>query len=237
MRMAYEFTTQLLTFDIIWQGIVLMAIVLMLNRTRELYSLSMQKGLRYLNYALVFYLVSFGVRFLWMLIDYFGDGMYGTFKFSTLGIILIAVNMYAATMGGFYLAFCLVWRNFEKPLITGEHKRQAVVMYIAALLIVSLDIWLILNGSTRVPFIFFAAVIGALLYAIVANHKLCCRRGSQSKDMNPFISLVAMGMGVYIAFFIEDLVFPYLFTIHFYMSGLVTIFTLTFMYHVLKVIR
>ena len=56
-------------------------------------------------------------------------------------------------------------------------------------------------------------------------------------DINPFLSLVGLGLGVYVAILIETLVAPYLFTVHYYMQMLVVVFTLAFMYNIIKLTK
>jgi hypothetical protein len=231
-----EFTTQQFIFDNITQLTIIVAIVVMYLRTRELYSLSLQKGIKYLNNAMFFYFFNIGGKYVVTLFDFFTDRTYGTFEQSTAGLVLSMVSMFAAAMGGFFLAYCLVWRRFEKEDM-GLHSRKALWLYLAAAVIVAIDIYLIVNRSFLAPFLFFGTMVAVLSYAIISNYIQCCKQRRGSKDLNPFLALAGMGLGVYIVLFIETLVRPFLFTIHFYAMGLATMFSLAFLYQVVKVVR
>ena len=55
--------------------------------------------------------------------------------------------------------------------------------------------------------------------------------------INPFLSLVGLGLGVYIVTLIIGIFEPILFTVHYYAWFLALVFTLTFLYHVLKLAK
>jgi len=108
---------------------------------------------------------------------------------------------------------------------------------VGALIIVSLDMFLMVKHGANTPYFFFGIVIAWILYAVITNCKLCKNFGRTCGDINPFLSLVALGLGVYIVFLIENLLDTFLFTIHYYMWGLAVIFTLAFLYNVMKIIK
>jgi hypothetical protein len=230
------YTAQQFIFDNMTQLTIIAAIVVMYLRTRELYSLSLQKGIKYLNLAMLFYFFNIGGRYVITVFDFFTDRTFGTFDMTTAGLVLSTVSLFAATMGGFFLAYCLVWRRFEREEM-GLHARKALWLYLAAAVIVAIDLYLMVGRGFITAFLFFGTMVAVLSYAIVSNYIQCCKQSRGSKDINPFLALAGMGLGVYVVLFIETLVRPFLFTIHFYAWGLATMFTLAFLYQVVKVVR
>ena len=67
------YTPQLLIFDTIVHLTIVTAIVIMYWKTRELYSLSFQKGIKYLNNAMLCYLIGFFSKFVFSI---FKIGLY-----------------------------------------------------------------------------------------------------------------------------------------------------------------
>jgi len=98
------------------------------------------------------------------------------------------------------------------------------------------DIFLIVNYNFRTAFLFYGVVFTMLILAIFISCRHCHIR-ARSRDLNPFISLVGLGLGVYIVILIENLLQPFFFTIHYYVWGVATVLCLTFLYHVTKLLR
>lgn len=231
-----EYTLQLFIFDLVTQLIILIAIVIMYVKTRELYSLSLQKGIKYLNNAMLFYFIGFFARLITTSLD-FSDGVYRSFETTLVGLGLVSINIYASLLGGLFLAYCLVWRLFEKDQFKSKYLWRKSVLYVSALIIVGIDIYLIAFCKVKIPYLFYAGAIGALLFAIISSTKRCCKLHKPAEGLNPFISLVGLGLGVYIATLIENLLYNFLFTIHYYAAGIYVVFTLAFLYNVLKLSR
>jgi len=227
----------LLAFDTIVPVVVLVAISVMYLKTRELYQLSLQKGIKYLNNAMLFYFIGFSVRLLSIYLDFFYDGIVGTYETTFMGLGLVFINIYASFIGGLYLAYCLVWRSFEKDRFTNFHPLKVFIVYLVAFLIVASDIYLMVFHRFRVPLIFYASVIGVLIAAIIMNCRHCNVQTKKQTNINPFLSLAGLGLGVYIATLVENLIDPFFFGIHYYAWGIIMVFTLAFMYHVLRIAR
>lgn len=228
-----EYTPQLFTFDVVTQLIILISIIIMYIKTRELYSLSLQKGIKYLNNAMLFYFIGFSARLITTLLDFFSDGVYRSFEATVYGLGLVYINIYTSLLGGFFLAYCLVWRLFEKEQFKGKNL-HVIVLYVFALAMVTIDMYLMIMYNAKIPYLFYISAIGALLFAIISNTVRCCKLHKQTKGLNPFLSLVGLGLGVYIATLIENLLYNFLFTIHYYAAGIYVVFSLAFLYNVLK---
>ena len=212
-------------FDNIVHIAIIIITTLLYIKTKELYSLSLQKGIKYLNIAMLFLLFNIVVKYIITLLDFI---LKGAFITSPAGLVFSFLNMYVAAMGGFYLAYCLVWRRFEK-------KNHTIIFNLAAIIIPIIDLYLIVQHNFITAYLFFTMMITVLLYAIISNYKLYI--GRISKDINPFLSLVGLGLSVYVVNFIEALLIGFLFTIHFYAWGLATVFSLALLYNVIKITK
>lgn len=231
------YTAQLFIFDIVVHIIILISIIAMYIKTRELYSLSLQRGIKYLNNAMLFFLLGFLSKFASTLIGFLSGGAYGSFEQSLPGFFLIFINLYTSLLGGFFLAYCLVWRLFEKEQLRSRNLSRMVFLSVLALIIVTTDIYLMIGYNVNVPYFFFATAIGGLLFAIMLNSIRCSKMHISSKNLNPFLSLVGLGLGVYVVTLIETLFRPFLFTVHYYTWGVMVVFTLSFMYNVIKLTK
>jgi hypothetical protein len=230
------YTPQLFIFDTLTWGVIVVATILMYLRTRELYSLSLQKGVKYFSNAMLFYIISFGIRYVTIAINFIREGRYGAFEQTVPGLILVLANIYMATLGGFYMGYSLVWRKFEIDRFKRFHLKKVFALYMFAFLIVAADVYLIYKYKFITAFIFFGTVILFLFWAIISNYTRCCG-DSKSKDINPFLALVGLSLGVYIFLFIEALLINTFFTIHYYTTLINTIFAVTILYHIYKIIR
>jgi len=230
-----EFTTQLFVFDAIIMVAISLGTIYIYARTRDLYSLSLQKGIKYFSTAMLFYIVMNTLMLASTLFDFFIDGQYRTFNMSIIGLVMSFLSIFTAFMGGIYLAYSIAWRRFEKDRIKRFHVGRNAILYLIALAILGTDFYLILKGIFIIPFLFYGLIILILLSAIIPNYLRCCR--DKHRDMNPFLSLVGIGLGVYILALIEELVFPYLFTIHFYTQLIRLIFVMTFVYFVARIVK
>jgi len=235
--MAIPYTTELFIFDTLTQFVIVIATIIMYVKTRELWQLSLQKGIKYLNNAMLYYIISFGIRYTMSVLDFAADQTYGTFQSSTWGLILSVFNIYGAFMGGLYLAYSLVWRKFEKDRIKRFHPLRLTIINIIVILLIAVDMYLIVANKQNIPFIFFGVVIGGLIYAITANCIRCSKRDIKITNINPFLSLVGLGLGVYIVIFFENLFVRQFFPIHYYASGLGVVFSIAFLYNILKIAK
>jgi len=232
--MAIEYTPQLLIFDLVTQLVIVIATVIMYVKTRELWKLSLQKGLKFLNNAMAFYIVSFGLGLFTTVLDFFSDGIYGTYQITQVGLILSFINMYGGFMGGLYLAYSLMWRYFEKDRIKRSHPWRVVTLNIIVGIFLVGDLFLMIKFNLAVPYLFMVTVILALVYAISANCVRCSKMDISTQNINPFLSLVGLGLGVYIVFLLESLLVGFLFNVHYYSMGLAVVFTVAFLYNILK---
>ena len=220
--------SELFIFDTVVNFIIIIASFLLFRKTREIYKLSLQKGVKYLSYAMLFYVFSFSIRYIELIFSNFFP------EHGTLIIVLIFINLFCAAMGGFYLGYCLMWRRFEtsrrKP-----HYKTAVFFGLIALFISLFEIYMITIYGITQAYLFFSVMILYILIAIGLNCRHC--KLSMGPELNPFLSIVGLGLGVYIAFFIENLLIGILPTIHYYAWAVAAVFTLTFLFYVYKIIE
>jgi len=214
-------------FDIIHNTVVILVAFLVYRKTRELYKLSMQRGIYYFSNAMVFFMISYVFRYIGIVSNYLTQGAFFT---TSLGLTVNFFNIYGGAVGGFYLAYSLVWRKFEGK---GSHLSIAIFLLVIGFTISLVDTYLLIAYGITQMYFFFITVILALLLAIISN----CRRCVKFKDMGPFLSLVGLGLGVFVVIFIENLLLPFLYTIHFYSSAITMVFALAFLYNVVKITK
>jgi len=234
--MVIAYTPQLFVFDSITKLTIIVVCALVYLRTRQLYQLSLQRGIRYFSIAMFFYVLNISFAYTTNIFNFLIDRTYGTFETSPAGIIVNILTLFAATMGGFFLAYCLVWRKFEKDWTKGRRIAGFIGLSLAASLIIATDMYLVFMHGLMVPLLFFGILIIVLSYAIFVSY-MECKQLRKSPHLNPFLSLVGISIGVYVALLIESLVAPFLFTVHYYIGGIVTVFALAFLYQVTRITK
>ena len=114
--------------------------------TRKLYSLSSHPGLNYFSKA--FFFLSFGFVFRYL-------------KLFSYDILTQIAIIYFISMFGFYLAFSLIWKDFEKK------KKKELILHIVAITISVVNLYY---------YYFFFIIIGSVLaYVIIitySNYKI-----------------------------------------------------------------
>ncbi len=216
-----------LIFDIVHNTIVILVAFLVYRKTRELYKLSMQRGICYFSGAMIFFMISYLFRYITIISNFITEG---AFMSSVSGLMVNFLNVYAAAMGGFYLAYSLVWRKLEGR---GSHLGIAAFLFAVGFTITLADTYLLITYGVTQFYFFFVTVILFLLLAIISN----CKRCVKCHDMGPFLSLVGLGLGVFVVIFIENLSLPFLYTIHYYSSAITLVFSLALLYNVIKITK
>ena len=217
---------QFLIFETATHFIVVLSCFLVYKKTKELYKLSLQKGLKYFYKAFWYYIFCFILRYLLVIME----------SYKVEGLRLLIINfivLYCAMVGGFYLAYSLMWRRFEKENLK---KHILILPYIVALGISFLEMYLFSRFGIQTPYIFFSIMIITLLFALIENFKeQCCKPKRVKSDtiINPYLSTVGLGFGIYLLLFIEEMLVAVLPTIHFYSWTIVTITCVTVAYNVI----
>ncbi len=213
-------TPQLFIFETLTHLIVIISCFLIYFKTRGLFKLSLQKGIKYFSNSFMFYTVCFFFRYILNILQIFEIR-------PMLQLLFSFLTMYCAMIGAFYLAYSLMWRKFEKDTIKVN---KFIIPQILAIIIASSEVYLGMNSVLIVPFIFYGAAITTMLLAVY--HSLSCC-GKNKNIVNPyFLSTVSLGLGVYVLLFIEELIRGILPTVHFYAWGLVTIICVTLAFNV-----
>jgi len=228
-----EFTPRLFIFDSITMISIIVLCVMLYLKFRMLYDLSLHKGIKFLSNAMLFYIGSFGVMYIRVIYDYLQGGAYNSSLLTLPGLMLMFLNLYFAALGGFYLAYSLMWRRHEKDRIMRFHLKKVLILNLVMITIIVADVYFAVAYGVTTPYLFFAVMISLLSYAIMSN----CMHGSCKRELNPFVALVSMGLGVYLLFLVENLLDQVFFTVHYYVFALATIITLTFYYYVNKVLK
>jgi len=193
------------TFVLLANIIIVISCYTVYRRTRQLYNLSMQKGLLYFSNAFLVYILSFSARLAYLLLEDF---------YPQAGLIFVmrAISLLGGALGGFYLAYSLVWRRFEKDQF--HHKSHVIIIWLA-ILVTTADLFLAIGFGARTAYVLFLTMIVVLLTVLTLK---------KGRSRNPYVSSVGLGFAVYISLFLADLFSPILGTIEYYVWGLVTIF-------------
>ncbi|MFC1768311.1 hypothetical protein ACFLZX_00980 [Nanoarchaeota archaeon] len=228
--MAYDFFNEtFIVFETIISLVIVVSCLLVYLRTRELFSLSLQKGIKYFSNAYLLFTICFTVRYVLNAFTFFSN------IFETLpsfALFLRFIIYFTASLGGFYLAYSIMWRKFESDFSKRINLFRNLFFIIAAILISLIELYLLLAHGIDEPFVFLITMMVLLLSAILVNCKQfhCYTK----KVTNPFVSTVGLGFGIFFAIFLGTLLFPIIPTAHFYIWGIVTIFFVTATNNVLK---
>ena len=103
---------------------------------------------------MIFYLINMGFKYTGIIFDFFIKGDFFT---SPVGILFILISLYGASMGAFYLAYCIVWRQFEKD--QEPHFKKAIIFNLAAIIIPLIDLFLIIKYNFASAYVFFAVMV------------------------------------------------------------------------------
>lgn len=196
---------QVVIFELLTKLTIITACLAVFLRTRKLYLISYQKGILYFSNAFLFYIISFSSMLLEVILP-------------SQRIVLSFLAMTSAFLGGFYLAYSLVWRHFEQDRIKRSHPLRVIAVIVIASIVAMLELMLVLLYGFTNHYIFFFLILSMLLYAI--NHSTC----RHNRDQSPFISLIGVAVVVYFLMFLEGLLSDVLPTIYYYVWGLITIF-------------
>jgi hypothetical protein len=205
------YTTQALIFELIVGFMIIISTASVYMKARELFKLSLQKGLNYFYRAFLVYTFCFSINILSYLLFYFIPSLRESL---IANIISGYLSLFTGALGGIYLGYSLMWRKFEKDRIKRHHLHIYLKAYGVAACIAIIQIYLSLKHNDPSSF-FFAVMLLYLGISIYINR--CCydkHCHERSKSSNPFISSVTLSIFVYLAIFLEQLLFQVLPNIH-----------------------
>ena len=163
--------------------IILVCCAIIAYRVNMLYRLSNYKGMRYFRNSFIFFFLAFLFRYIWKL-DISLIHNYALFFF-----------IYTISMAGFYLAYSLVWKNFEKYKIQKE-----IMLHGIAVIIAVSDLYL-----GRMYFMFITQ-FAVLSYAIIISYSNYKQSGTAMSQLY-FITLSLALIG-YIVNFLNNIIAP-----------------------------
>jgi len=213
----------LIVFQTITSLTIIISCLAIYLRTRELFELSLQKGLRYFSRAFLWFAVSFTARYINAILLYLDI-------YNSWNLLIGGISIWGGAAGGFYLAYSLVWRHFEHDRIKRSHPWRNMVIVGLALLIAVIEISLILIFNVRTQYVLFCVMLVLLSYALFRSCKNTCL-----KRKDPFTSSVGLGFIVYLAIPVGDIFSPILPTVFYYVWGVVTIFFVAVAHNVSRI--
>ena len=205
-------TAQYFVFETITSLIIIFSCFFVWNKTRELFTLSLQKGIKYFSNAFFVYMLAFLIKYI--------DSILNTF-FGYGSVFIGYSSMFFGALGGFYLAYSLVWRHFEPDRIKRPHVGRDALFAIFALAITLVEAYLFINFGSSVPYIFYILMVGIIFSAIIVNSR---DHKESRKVCDPFIASVVLSLGIYVALFIESLVFSHFPYVYYYAWGIIAVF-------------
>lgn len=231
-------TSRHIIFDTIVVFAIIVSCFLVYTRTRELSKLSLQKGIKYYSTAFLFFILCFSLMYVDRLLNYFFQEFYRSALLisAAFGFFIL----YTGAIGGFYLAYSLMWRRFETDRIKRLHPYKITLLHITAAMIALADLYLIIRFNLANQYVFFSIMITVMLIATVisqSEHKKARTRGHPPDVNTAFLSSIGLAFGVYVGFFIENIIFSFLPTIHFYIWGIVMMFFVAVAYNVVSLAK
>lgn len=224
-------TPQFFIFQTITSLIIIISCLSVYLKTREFFNLSYQKGIKYYNNAFLAYTITFITMYLSFLLDFFYKGIFHVSLFYLLDFIML----YTGAVGGFYLAYSMMWRKFEADRIKRKHPLRILGFNLIAFFIAVFETYLDMTNRSSTAFVFFFMMIILLSTAIIINYILNLEEKRKFNDY--FLSTMVLALGTYIAFFIGTLAKDIIPTTHYYVWGLVTVFFHAVAHNVSKITK
>jgi len=217
---------QMFIFQSITKIAIIVSCIIVFGRTKRLFDISLQKGLKYFSNAFFAFSFAFMANYAVSIKQFAAPD-----SLPWLLPILFVITVFGVAIGGFYLAYSLVWRRFEKDRMKKPHPARRAGIYIAALAIALIELWLLLQYETRSRYLLYGIMIPLLGTTMIYS----CMRKCRTKKIDPFLSSVSLGLVVYLALFIGDVFTPILSTVFFYVWGIVTVFFVAVAHNVSRV--
>ena len=98
--------------ELFFSMIIIVSCMVIYFRTRELYSLSFYKGIKYFSNAFLFFAIAFFARFFLRFIAFFGGPSRADHFIFGFGFFIF---LYAGLMAGFFLLYSSAWKEFKNP--------------------------------------------------------------------------------------------------------------------------
>lgn len=213
-------------FKLVYAFIVILISASIVFRSHKLFMLSSHDGIRYFRNAFFFFGVGFFIR-------YFAILLFEIPSLIQYDFIIDMLFEFFLAMGGFFLLYSLIWKNFETP---GKEAKSSLlnprifIFYLMAIMIVVLDFaW---RGHR---FLFFSQIAIFLIASIISYINCKKRKGIEF----PKFYLIAMTLAlvVWILNTLATLVFAWAPMILINIYILNTIFFLLLLYGVVKASR
>jgi hypothetical protein len=147
--------------ELIYSFVIIVCSLLIYFGTRELYSLSKYKGIKYFREAFLFFAAAFFFRsFIKFLLIFFGIGRPHELSPIYFGIAALFIFMFASSMAIFYLLYSMLWKKSPKLIY---------LFYILAILISIVSI--IFNSTFVILGVYLLLIVFIVSIMILAHKK------------------------------------------------------------------
>ncbi len=111
-----------MSVELVFAAAVIILCMLIFFRTKELYTLTEHKGIRYFRNTFLFFALAFASRFAFHLFGISGAGFDFRLPPELMGPLPLLVTSYFSTIAIFYLLFSLLWKKIDvKYFIPAAH--------------------------------------------------------------------------------------------------------------------
>ncbi|MFH1290722.1 MAG: hypothetical protein ABIH92_04920 [Nanoarchaeota archaeon] len=109
---------QTVGIDLIYSFVIIFASLLIYHSTKELYELSNHKGIKYFRYAFLFFSLAYAFRFItqWLFITFRLPRTLNLHP-QAIGLLALALFLYASTAAIFYLWASVHWKKIQKSKV------------------------------------------------------------------------------------------------------------------------
>jgi len=195
-----------LLFETLFSIIIVVSSGLIFYYTRKLYFLSRYRGIRYFSNAFLYFALSLAGRYVLVVLENYIPWVSND-HFIVISLLFFVV--YAASIGGFYLSYSLVWKYIEKGRL--KNKRiNVILIHNVALIIATIETLFMITGFVNDLILVFTIQLIVLLFALISNYEH--RKQEVQKGSKPYFLYVSITtFFMYLSFFLGELleaIFP-----------------------------
>ncbi|MDD5331426.1 MAG: hypothetical protein PHE43_01205 [Candidatus Nanoarchaeia archaeon] len=149
--------------EIIYSFILILSSLMIYAKTKEMYNLTADKGIKYFRESFLFFAIAFFSRFVIMfLFTLFGISKIFDFSSRIISLASSILFIYTSTIAIFYLFYSMTWKKWD------ENSKKVIYIHLITAIIVLLVI------LTRNGFVLFASqlILSLITLGIVFNRYL-----------------------------------------------------------------
>jgi len=233
--MAIFFDQYRLLIESVYTLVVVFCCLVIYLKTRRLYVISAYKGMLYFQNAFLWFAIAYVSRFLMIMtgindyvlfgLDFFG---YGVIAYNIFMLIFI----YFLSLGGLFLVYSLVWKDFEQGLsdegIFAWLIDSRIYMLHAIALVVS--VLVIILKAPDIMYVTQIALTGYGLLLTYNNYQKVSRHKTKHGFSQLYVLTMSLAFLGYVINFLSVFIFPIMPMIFLYADIITTLIFLIFLY-------